>query len=178
MNIGDRVRLLREKKGMTQEELATQLGYKSKSSVTHIERGRDIPRSMVVKLADILDTTPAYLMGWEDKSVSQGEKIRLLREQMSLSQSDLALKTGYPLESIIKYENDERKISDTVRHKFIEALQIDEDLLPHCGGYFDFRDDIDIAIAGDAWRLNDIGKRKVLEYISDLIDTGKYNKEE
>lgn len=67
MNIGDRVKLLREQKGMTQEELATQLGYKSKSSVTHIERGRDIPRSMVVKLADILDTTPAYLMGWEDK---------------------------------------------------------------------------------------------------------------
>ncbi len=68
MNIGDRVRLLREKKGMTQEELATQLGYKSKSSVTHIERGRDIPRSMVAKLADILNTTPAYLMGWEDKA--------------------------------------------------------------------------------------------------------------
>ena len=67
MSIGDRVKLLREQKGMTQEELATQLGYKSKSSVTHIERGRDIPRSMVVKLADILDTTPAYLMGWEDE---------------------------------------------------------------------------------------------------------------
>lgn len=66
MNVGDRVRLLREKKGMTQEELATQLGYKSKSSVTHIEKGRDIPRSMVVKLADILDTSPAYLMGWSD----------------------------------------------------------------------------------------------------------------
>jgi len=67
MSIGDRVKLLREQKGMTQEDLATKLGYKSKSSVTHIERGRDIPRSMVVKLADILDTTPAYLMGWEDE---------------------------------------------------------------------------------------------------------------
>lgn len=67
MNIGDRVKLLREQKGMTQEELANKLGYKSKSSVTHIERGRDIPRSMIVKLADILDTTPAYLMGWEDE---------------------------------------------------------------------------------------------------------------
>jgi len=67
----DRVKLLREKKGITQAELAAMLGYKSKSSVTHIERGRDIPRSMVVKLADILNTTPAYLMGWdEDKSKS------------------------------------------------------------------------------------------------------------
>ena len=51
---------------MTQLELAEKLGYKSKSSVAHIENGRDIPRSMVVTLADILDTTPSYLMGWED----------------------------------------------------------------------------------------------------------------
>ena len=65
MNIGERVKTLREQKGMTQEELAIKLGYKSKSSVAHIENGRDIPRSMVVKLADILDTTPAYLMGWD-----------------------------------------------------------------------------------------------------------------
>lgn len=79
MNVGDRVRLLREKKGMTQEELATQLGYKSKSSVTHIENGRDIPRSMVVKLADILDTSPAYLMGWSDIN----EQITDYKEQIN-----------------------------------------------------------------------------------------------
>lgn len=66
MTIGDRVKLLREQKGMTQEDLAQKLGYKNKSSVTHIEKGRDIPRSMVVKLADILETTPQYLMGWDD----------------------------------------------------------------------------------------------------------------
>lgn len=58
--------MLRQKKKMTQLELAEKLGYKSKSSVAHIENGRDIPRSMVVTLADILETTPAYLMGWED----------------------------------------------------------------------------------------------------------------
>lgn len=65
MSIGDRVKELRIKKGLTQLELAERLGYKSKSSVAHIENGRDIPRSMVVKLAAVLDSTPAYLMGWE-----------------------------------------------------------------------------------------------------------------
>lgn len=69
MNIGERVKLLRLKKGMTQEELAIKLGYKSKSSVAHIENGRDIPRSMVVTLAEILDTTPAYLMGWDTDNI-------------------------------------------------------------------------------------------------------------
>lgn len=76
MNIGDRVKQLREQKGMTQQELATRLGYRSKSSVTHIENGRDIPRSMVVSLADILDTTPAYLMGWEGQKNNVPDNIR------------------------------------------------------------------------------------------------------
>lgn len=68
MAIGERIKNARIKKGLTQEELAGLLGYKSKSSVAHIENGRDIPRAMVVKLAKVLDTTPAYLMGWDDTS--------------------------------------------------------------------------------------------------------------
>lgn len=71
MTIGDRVKLLRVSKGWTQDELAKKLGYKSKSSVAHIENGRDIPRSMIVTLADILDTTPSYLMGWDDEKKEQ-----------------------------------------------------------------------------------------------------------
>lgn len=51
MAIGERIKKARIKKGLTQEELAGLLGYKSKSSVAHIENGRDIPRAMVVKLA-------------------------------------------------------------------------------------------------------------------------------
>lgn len=71
MTIGQRVRSAREKKKMTQQELAEKLGYKSKSSVAHIENGRDIPRAMVVKLSDILEVSPAYLMGWEDNKKEQ-----------------------------------------------------------------------------------------------------------
>ena len=47
MTIGDRVKELRTKKGLTQQDLAELLGYKTKSSVAHIEKGRDIPRAMV-----------------------------------------------------------------------------------------------------------------------------------
>lgn len=83
MNIGERIKLLRIKKGMTQEELAIKLGYKSKSSVAHIENGRDIPRSMVVTLAQILDTTPAYLMGWEDEKPNKIQaKIPFIMDNM------------------------------------------------------------------------------------------------
>lgn len=70
MTIGDRVKELRERNDMTQQELAEKLGYKSKSSVAHIEGGRDIPRSMVILLAEILRTTPSYLMGWDEQKES------------------------------------------------------------------------------------------------------------
>ena len=66
MSIGSRIKELRIKKGLTQTELAELLGYSSKSSVAHLEHGRDIPRSLVVKLAKTLDTTPSYLMGWDE----------------------------------------------------------------------------------------------------------------
>ena len=67
MTMGDRVKAARLKKGYTQEELAQKLGYKSRSSVNKIEKERDIPRSMIVKIAEILDVTPAYLMGWDER---------------------------------------------------------------------------------------------------------------
>lgn len=68
MTIGERIRIAREKKGYSQTELAELLGYKSRSSINKIEKeGRDIPRSIIVKLAKLLDVTPAYLMGWEEE---------------------------------------------------------------------------------------------------------------
>lgn len=98
MNIGTRVKMLREQKGLTQEELAVKLGYKSKSSVAHIENGRDIPRSMVVQLADILDTTPSYLMGWtEEKNNTPivNDRSAIVDKINSLSDSQLDKLSGY-----------------------------------------------------------------------------------
>ena len=70
MTIGERVRTARIKKGYTQEELAKRLGYQSRSSVNKIEAGRDIPRAMLGKLAEVLDVSPAYLMGWDSAPTS------------------------------------------------------------------------------------------------------------
>lgn len=71
MTIGEKIRKARIKKGYTQAELAELLGYKSRSSINKIEvEGRDIPRSSIVKFAEVLGVTPAYLMGWEDEDSS------------------------------------------------------------------------------------------------------------
>ena len=98
MNIGDRVRFLRKEKGMTQQELAERLGYNHKSSVAHIENNeRDIPRSMVVTLANILETTPAYLMGWTEEKNAPENDLRsdIIAKINQLSDSQLDRLLGY-----------------------------------------------------------------------------------
>ena len=74
--IGRRIRARREELGITQEELATKLGYKNKSSIAKIETGtNDIVQSKVVEFARVLDTSVAYLMGWEEKRNPNTNKI-------------------------------------------------------------------------------------------------------
>lgn len=66
MSIGENIALRRKELGITQEELAHLMGYKSKSTINKIELGiNDIPQSKVIKFAEVLNTTVAYLMDWE-----------------------------------------------------------------------------------------------------------------
>lgn len=68
MNIGQRIKQQRENLGISQEELAQKLGYKSRSTINKIESGiNDITQSKVIEFANALKTTPAYLMGWEEE---------------------------------------------------------------------------------------------------------------
>lgn len=68
MGIGQRIKQQREAIGLSQEELAQKLGYKSRSTINKIESGiNDITQSKVIEFAQALGTTPAYLMGWEEE---------------------------------------------------------------------------------------------------------------
>ena len=64
----DRIKSRRTELGLTVEELAHKMGYKDKSSISKIENGKaDIPQSKIAAFADALQTTTAYLMGWEEQ---------------------------------------------------------------------------------------------------------------
>ena len=66
--VGDNISKLRKEMGLTQEELAIRLGYKSKSTINKIELGiNDISQSKIVRFAKVLNTTPAHLMGWDEE---------------------------------------------------------------------------------------------------------------
>ena len=54
--------------GWSQRELAKRLGYSNHTTLTKIEAGTvDINQSKVILFAEVLRTTPAYLMGWEEE---------------------------------------------------------------------------------------------------------------
>lgn len=66
-NIGEKIKRKRLEKKWTQEELATRMGYKTKSTITKIENGtNDVSQKKVVKFAEVLGVSVAYLMGWEN----------------------------------------------------------------------------------------------------------------
>lgn len=76
MSIGNRIKNKRIEKGMSQDELARLLGYKSRSSINKMENdGRGLPSKKIEAIALALNTTPAYLMGWTDNA--QATPVRL-----------------------------------------------------------------------------------------------------
>lgn len=67
MTLGERIKMLRQKAGLTQEELAKEIGYSTKTSISKIENDvLDINQSTTIALARALKTTPSVIMGWEE----------------------------------------------------------------------------------------------------------------
>ena len=64
--VGQRIKERRLAMGMSQRDLAAALDYSNHSTIARIEAGRvDLPQSKISLFADVLHTTPAYLMGWD-----------------------------------------------------------------------------------------------------------------
>ncbi len=67
MTLADRVRLRREELGLSQEQLALRMGYSSRTSINKIENGRPCSQKIIARLADALNVSIPYLMGWEEE---------------------------------------------------------------------------------------------------------------
>ena len=74
--VGQRIKMLRKRKGMNQSELATALD-KSLRTVQKYETGEiEVSIAIVNQLAELLDSTPTYILGYE----SNREPIRGLAD--------------------------------------------------------------------------------------------------
>ena len=136
MNIGDRIKNRRIELGLTQSELARKMGYTSRTSICTIEKNKEnLTTSRVIKLAEALNTTPSYLMGWvDDPNLSKEEIFEKERsERLSAYANALtaqAHKANHenspPPESLriaMAYDNAPQHIKDAIK----ALLQIKEE---------------------------------------------------
>lgn len=69
MAIGKRIKARREELGMTQQQLADRLGYKSKASINKIEMGiNGVVQKRILDFANALQTSIEYLLEMDGSS--------------------------------------------------------------------------------------------------------------
>ncbi len=109
MTIGERIKHRRIELGLSQEELAKRLGNKSRASVCTVEKDKeDLTTDRIRKYAKALETTPAYLMGWDDftDNVSHGQvDLDVLSHAMHMY--ELYRKSTPKVQEMIEYLLDE-----------------------------------------------------------------------
>jgi transcriptional regulator with XRE-family HTH domain len=97
MSIGQRIKNMRKQQGMSIDELAYKLG-KNRTTIYRYENGdiENLPLGILDCLADALNTTPAYLMGWADNhdNNTQDEELGLKMKHVEMWRKEFA---GYTL---------------------------------------------------------------------------------
>lgn len=106
MTIGQRIKISREKASLSQIELAEKIGA-SKQNLYKYENDiiTNIPSDKIEAIARALNTTPAYLMGWDDTPPTTDDSImKLLKAEYDLNEQDIKFIRDY-----IKMAPDERE---------------------------------------------------------------------
>lgn len=82
MNIYSKIKKLREEQGLSQQELANLVGFKTASAINKIESGlRDINQIKITLFAKALNTSTAYLLGDEDCEIYYPSKIEIYSDK-------------------------------------------------------------------------------------------------
>lgn len=125
-----RIKERRKKLGLTLQEVADKLGL-TKATVQKYESGyiKDVDTERLEQLANALDTTPAYLMGWSKTADDNINKDKINK--------------------MVWDENDEQNSSVTLSNKEITHIKL-------------YR------------KLNDLGKKRVDDYMNDISEVSGY----
>ena len=74
--IADRIRIIRTQRGMTQQDLADAMGYKSRSAICHIESDDyEISLETVKRIASALRVDPDYLIFGEENAKEEIKRL-------------------------------------------------------------------------------------------------------
>lgn len=115
MNVGKRIQTRRKELNISVDELAKRLN-KNRTTVYRYEKGdiENLPLGALRPLAEILQTSPAYLMDWEDEpnndAATVSDFVKMIREQRNMSIEDFAKEIGISPEKLREYESRDKYI--------------------------------------------------------------------
>lgn len=117
MTIYERIKFRRKELDLTAEEVAKALNV-SRATIYRYESSEveKLPITILEPLAEVLKTTPAYLMGWTDKQSTYEPK-----KEKLISHFDLLNSTGQ--DKAIDYVSD---LADNPKYKLANEVQEEE----------------------------------------------------
>lgn len=140
MTIGQKIKRLRKQLNMSVDDLAEKLG-KNRATIYRYEKGdiENLPLDVLEPLANALNTTPGYLMGWEETNDSihndisidlldtVGAMIRKLRLKRELTLEEFSTETGIPVDELKKYEAGKSQVPRSVIETLANFLNVTVD---------------------------------------------------
>ena len=113
--------------------------------------------------------------------MSFASRLRQAREQSGLTQQDLAEKLGVTKSAIGNYENGVSSPKWDVLLKIFDVLQVEPKFLYQDSFSFDSADPVVLtpqqsALLSSFDQLNEEGQQKAVDYVDDLVLTGRYKK--
>lgn len=130
MNLGQKIKQLRIEKGWSQEQLASLLGYKSRSSVNKIELGlTDLNQSKIFAIANIFHVDPSIFFDEMGEETTQRDLERWDKENPNLAEQVKRLDFLKEIEDyfgenakklLISFE----KLNESGQKKAIEQLEM------------------------------------------------------
>lgn len=110
MSIGENIKNRRQALGLMQVDVADKIGI-TQSLLCQIERGKKNPSFIVAEaIADLLHCSVDDLTEGTE-FMYLGQKIKRRREELGLSQRELAIETGMPEAVIARIENCQRVVT-------------------------------------------------------------------
>ena len=104
--LSEKIRSRRKELKMSQEELASLVGYTDRSIISRIEKGLiDLTESKIMAIVKALNVTPEILVGWENKK----EENNIFSQ---LTDEELAKLEKFKNMSTVMFMNEGNDISD------------------------------------------------------------------
>jgi len=114
MTIGQRIKSRRKELHISAEELADKL-HKNRSTIYRYEKGdiENLPLEILEPIAKALDTTPIFLMGWDNEQIEANSKI-IEEKNEYLDKKEIELKAF--IDSLIELDLDSEKLEELYQY--------------------------------------------------------------